>query len=277
MTSNASIEDNLNRIETLVKQSCSTRDNAIVVLPECATLFACSGKQMLMASEVLDNGPIQIRLAKLAKTTNTILVAGSMPISCPESEITDSKTNNKYYACSIIYGQDGKRIATYNKIHLFDVTVEDGTGTYEESKYTERGTALSVVDLRWAKLGQSICYDLRFPRLYAAMNFPEIIVVPSAFTKVTGQAHWHSLLKARAIENQAYVIAANQWGQHDDGRETYGNSCIYSPWGELMSVLEEGCGAAIADYDEKSLLKVRRAMPVSVHSQALSLAGTVKD
>ncbi len=232
-------------------------DHSLVVLPECASIFGTGGKAMLAAAETLDNGEVQTAFAELAKDKGVYLVAGSMPIKAE---------TGKYYAASLVFSPQGKRLSQYNKIHLFDVDVEDRTKSYRESKYTQAGSKVEVLDLGWCKLGQSICYDVRFTRLYAAMNFPQIIVVPSAFTKVTGEAHWHALLRARAIENQSYVVAANQWGKHDDDRETFGHSCIYSPWGELLSVKESGEGFASAKFDQQVIDKIRRSMPVSQHS-----------
>ncbi|MFC3123023.1 carbon-nitrogen hydrolase family protein [Agaribacter flavus] len=260
MNSSDCLQDNLQKVETLISRipfNQYATDHHLIVLPECFSLFGCGGTKMLAHAEKPGNGMVQGRLSILAQETRSFIVAGSSPML--------SAQHDKYYASSIVYSPDGKQLATYNKMHLFDVEVNDGTHIYRESDFTMHGETVSVVNLAFGRIGQSICYDLRFPELYRAMDFPEIIVVPSAFTKVTGQAHWHALLSARAIENQCYVVAANQYGSHADKRETFGHSCIYSPWGELLSIIKSGEGVASSVLNIHELTKIRQAMPVRSH------------
>lgn len=264
MTSSDNVTENLSCVEGLLAKlftssfaNTGAHDENIVVLPECFSMFGCGGRAMLARAEALGDGEVQLALSSLAKQYQLYLVGGSMPITSNEPR--------KYFACSIIYGPNGELVSRYNKMHLFDVNVDDNTQNYNESAYTTAGHCCSVASLPFARVGQSICYDLRFPELYRKMNFPDIVVVPSAFTQVTGEAHWHALLKARAIENQCYVVAANQSGKHQDGRETFGHSCIYSPWGELLSIIKSGQGMASSVFNKDALTKIRKAMPVRSH------------
>jgi predicted amidohydrolase len=254
------VADNFAKIERQVSNSRPMTDEpALVVLPECAFMFGCSGKLQLPHAEVLGEGPIQIFLTALAKRFNVFVVAGTMPIRSPES--------SRYYATSIVIAPSGEIVSHYHKIHLFDVEVNDGTGSYLESKYTYPGKYLRRFNSPWGDVGQSVCYDLRFAQMFTAMSPINVLVVPSAFTKVTGTAHWHALLKARSIELQCYVVAANQVGEHADGRETFGHSCIYSPWGELLSLVDTNEGFASAVFNGETLKDIRRKMPVLSHTQ----------
>lgn len=254
------ISENLDKCEHLLTQCRITgKEPALVVLPECVAQFACSGSIMLSNAETLGEGPIQQAFARMARRHKVFLVAGTMPIY--------SEDTSRYYACSLVFSPDGKCISHYNKMHLFDVEIKDNTRAYQESKYTKAGTQLSCFDSPWGSVGQAICYDLRFTNLFSAMMPVNIIAIPSAFTRVTGEAHWHALLRARSIETQSYVIAANQVGNHQDGRETFGHSCIYSPWGELLSVIKQGEGWASAYCDLNYLNEIRERMPVLSHQK----------
>lgn len=254
------VADNFARIEKHVSNSRpNTEHPALVVLPECAFMFGCNGKAQLQHAEALGDGPIQAFLAALSKRFNVYLVAGTIPIRSPEA--------SRYYATSLVFAPSGEIVSHYHKIHLFDVQVNDGTGSYLESKYTYPGRYLRRFNSPWGDVGQSVCYDLRFAQMFTAMSPINVLVVPSAFTKVTGNAHWHALLQARSIELQCYVVAANQVGQHPDGRETFGNSCIYSPWGELLSLIDTHEGFASAVFNDEILKDIRRNMPVLSHTQ----------
>jgi predicted amidohydrolase len=202
---------------------------------------------------------VQAKFAELARTFNLYLVAGTMPIHCDDSQ--------RYLAASLVYSPHGKCISQYNKIHLFDVEIADSTGSYRESKYTCAGTSLAKFNSPWGDVGQAVCYDLRFAQMFTALMPMNVMVLPSAFTLATGQAHWHALLRARSIELQCYVVAANQVGDHKDGRQTFGHSCIYSPWGELLSVIESDVGWAAARFEIKTLQDVRKRMPLHTHKQ----------
>ncbi len=256
----SSPERNLAKIEKILNQNQALfTANSLVVLPECAAIFGCSSRKMRTHAEVENDGVIQHAFAELAKKYQIYLVAGSTPI-------LPTPNSKRFFAASILYSPKGEVLARYNKIHLFDVEVDDNTKSYSESSSTIHGKQIVKHALPWTSIGMSICYDLRFSGLFNKLRPANVICVPSAFTKVTGNAHWHALLKARAIENQCYIIAANQVGEHEDGRQTFGNSCIYSPWGELLSCIKTQEGVAVSDYSEKLVDEIRRKMPVFEHS-----------
>jgi len=272
----ASVESNLNKIESILKEACNkantqTNDqHKLVVLPECFSIFGVSGSEMIFHAETEGVGRIQQKLSELAIHFKCYLVAGTTPII----DIKVSNEVGKYYAASLVFSPSGKCIARYNKIHLFDVEVEDTTKSYKESRYTLAGEHLSLFKTPFAEVAQSVCYDLRFPDMFSAYSqytqlreAPDIIVVPSAFTHITGSAHWHALLKARSIESQCYVVAANQVGTHSDNRTTYGNSCIYSPWGECLSLIENEEGFAMATYNKADIDAIRAKMPIRSHKK----------
>ncbi|WP_371193530.1 carbon-nitrogen hydrolase family protein [Glaciecola sp. SC05] len=255
-----SIAENLEKLDSLLGHARPKPNSpALAVLPECAIQFACCGATILENAENMGQGPIQARLANMAQKHNVYLVGGTMPIKSNDSA--------HYYAASLVFSPAGKLISAYNKIHLFDVEVQDKTQSYLESKFTQRGEHIATFDSPWGKVGQAICYDLRFATMFDAMMPMNIVVIPSAFTKATGQAHWHALLKARSIELQCYIVAANQVGTHQDGRETFGHSCIYSPWGELLSVIENEEGWASARVDSARQLSIRKRMPMQSHKR----------
>ncbi len=169
-------------------------------------------------------------------------------------------------ASTLVYNEEGQCVARYDKIHLFDVNIL-GQESYQESKTIEPGHQLVVVDTPFGHIGLSICYDLRFPELYRTLiqKHAQIIVVPSAFTAKTGAAHWEVLIKARAIENLCYILAANQGGQHQNGRVTYGHSMVVDPWGNTLGELETGEGMLIVDLDLKKVMRLRHEFPCIAH------------
>lgn len=225
----------------------------LVCLPESFLVFSKDSHASYLVGQ--KSTDYQQQLSALCRKFDIWLAAGTLPIS---------KENGKYLAASLLFNSCGKVVAQYNKIHLFDVNVADKTQSYHESAATEAGNEVVVVDSPFGKIGLSVCYDLRFSGLYTAMQHlgAELILVPSAFTIVTGAAHWHVLLKARAIETQSYVIAAAQVGQHENGRETFGHSIIISPWGETLAELPTGTGFISHDLDLNRLNKIRRDMPI---------------
>lgn len=256
----SSPEQNFIKIDEILSQNQpSIPENSLVVLPECAAIFGASSKAMRAHAELAGTGPIQNAFAEIARKYKIYLIAGSTPI-LPASD------SSRFFASSILYSPSGEALTRYNKIHLFDVEVADNTKSYKESQSTVHGSDVVKYSLPWANIGMSICYDLRFAGLFNQLRPAHIVCVPSAFTEVTGDAHWHALLKARAIENQCYMVAANQVGEHDDGRRTFGNSCIYSPWGELLSCIKTEEGVAVSDYNENLIEEIRRKMPVFAHS-----------
>jgi predicted amidohydrolase len=272
----AKVEENLNKVEYIIRQASEKADkdansqHKLVVLPECFSIFGVTGSDMLQHAEVEKEGIVQRRLSDIAIKYCCYLVAGTTPIVDSNS----LRATNKYYAASMVYSPSGKCIARYNKIHMFDVEVEDATKSYKESRYTQAGKHLSLFKTPFAEVAQSVCYDLRFPDMFSAYSeftesgfAPDIIVVPSAFTHKTGSAHWHALLKARSIENQCYIVASNQVGSHADKRTTYGNSCIYSPWGECLSLIENEEGFAMAPYNKDDIDAIRAKMPIRSHKK----------
>ena len=163
----------------------------------------------------------------------------------------------------LVYGPDGQRVARYDKIHLF--AFSRGDERYDEGRTIEPGTDVVTIDLPCGRVGLSVCYDLRFPELYRSMGELALILVPSAFTATTGAAHWHLLLRARAVENQCYVLAAAQGGTHPGGRRTYGHSMLIDPWGTVVAEREEGPGIVVGDVDPARLAKVREELPALAH------------
>lgn len=263
MCSSTNITENLADIE---KQLTTLQQDQqqLVVLPECCLFFGGKDKAQLTLAEAeaeQKSDSLQSHLSALAHRFNIFLVAGSIPVL--------SKSVGKFTNTSIVFSPTGEKLGCYDKLHLFDVAVEDNEKSYCESRYALAGDHISVVDIAKTKLGLSICYDLRFPELFRQLTQQgaKIITVPSAFTRVTGAAHWQTLLQARAIENQVYIIAAGQEGVHLNGRETWGHSVIISPWGEVLAQLDTGKGIICADYNEQELLKVRAAMPVAAHNR----------
>jgi nitrilase len=244
------------QLATLTYQS-----QQLVVLPECCLFFGGKDQaQLSLAEDNQVNDDLKTRLAELAIRYNVFLVAGSIPVLSKQSKFTNT---------CFVFSPEGKELGDYDKIHLFDVAVEDNEKNYCESRYAQAGDHISVVNVAGVNVGLTICYDLRFPELFRQLcqQGAKIITVPSAFTRVTGAAHWQTLLQARAIENQVYIIAAGQEGVHLNGRETWGHSMIISPWGEILTQLDTGKGIICADYQEQELNKVRKAMPVATHNR----------
>jgi nitrilase len=194
------------------------------------------------------------------------LVGGSVPcLYRPDNTVVD---DNRVRASCFVYDNRGELAARYDKIHLFDVEVADSQAVYRESATFEPGTDIVVVDAGFARIGLSICYDIRFPELYQALRAQgaDIMVVPAAFTAVTGAAHWQVLLRARAIENQCLVIGAGQSGQHSSSRRTWGHSQIVDAWGQVQAICEQdGEGLAIAEYDLSGQQRIRQQMPILSH------------
>lgn len=261
MVSCSAVGPNLMAAKLLV-QKAADEGAKLIVLPEN---FALVGKDLedvvLIKEEFGPEGRLQHFVANLAKRNQVWIVGGTLPIACAHP--------HQVRSASIVWNEQGQVVGRYDKIHMFDVFLAGSGEHYEESKVYERGSEVVVVPTPFGKLGLSICYDLRFPELYYAMREKgaEIFTVPSAFTSATGRAHWTPLLQARAIENQAYILAANQGGIHDNGRATYGHSMIVGPWGNVLSQQESGIGYAIAEIDLLRLQILREDFPVWSHRQ----------
>lgn len=231
----------------------------LVVLPEN---FAFMGKQdveILSVAEPDGAGPLQDFLAERARKYGVWLVGGTIPLAGSRPERVRS-------AC-LVYNDQGVRVARYDKIHLFDVKVPGADERYEESATIEPGKQVVVIDSPFGRLGLVICYDLRFPELFRYMldSGVELITVPAAFTAATGKAHWETLVRARAIENLVYVVAAAQGGYHINGRETHGHSMIVDPWGSVLAQLPRGTGCVCWPLDRDLQAQLRRNFPAIEH------------
>ena len=231
----------------------------LIVLPENFANMPINDRDLLNIKEQTGTGPIQEFLANEAQKHGVWLVGGTVPLAC-------ANPDKERIAC-MLYNDKGKPVARYDKIHLFDVHILDSDEHYTESASIEPGTDICVFDTPFGRLGLAICYDLRFPELFRVMldQQVDLFAVPSAFTAITGKAHWETLIRARAIENLSYVIAGAQGGFHMSGRETFGDSMIVDPWGVVLDRLPSGSGFVIADYDQSRTAKTRKQFPVLSH------------
>ena len=261
MTSSPVVADNIKFVEQQLQQ-LSVSEATLVVLPECFACFGGGDNAQLAVAETPNDGPVQTLLCDLARQYKVWLVAGSFPLK--------SATVDKFTASCLLIDDQGQIQAEYQKIHLFDVQVADNTGSYLESRSTEAGKHLAVIDTPFGKLGLAICYDIRFAGMFQAMSQLaqlDVLALPAAFTYQTGRAHWQALITARAIENQCYIVAANQSGEHANKRQTYGHSSIISPWGETLAQLTTETGTISANIDTQALATIRRNMPIAQHNQ----------
>ena len=249
---------NLLEAERLIEEAVSQQAR-LVVLPENFALMGKSERDKVELREEPGNGPIQTFLAEQAAHHGIWLVGGTVPLVAND--------DNKVRASCLVYDDQRKLAGRYDKIHLFDVQLVDSDEQYTESETIEPGDEVVVIDTPFGRMGLSVCYDLRFPELFrqqleAGM---EIIVLPSAFTAITGRAHWEVLVRARAIENLCYVIAPDQGGYHLNGRETFGHSMIVDPWGTVLNSLARGPGVVCADVELGRLNSARRNFPSIQH------------
>jgi nitrilase len=254
MVSTPDVDENIASAARLVARAAS-EGATLVSLPEYWPIFGMHERDKLAHAEQPGAGPIQQAMAEMARAHRIWLVGGTMPLAADEP----GKVRNTL----MVYDPEGRAAARYDKIHLFGFS--RGEESYDESRTIVSGSAVQTVETPLGRVGLSVCYDLRFPELYRAMGPVSLIVVPSAFTFTTGQAHWEILLRARAIENQCYVLAAAQGGRHRNGRRTWGHSMLIDPWGEVRSVLPEGEGIAIGDFDVAALESTRVNLPALKH------------
>ena len=270
MGSTSDIHANVEAAGKLVRQAAAEGAN-LVLLPE--NFAVLDGGPLRQYGEVQGDPKalLQSFLSTEAAAAGITLVAGTIPLlSRPQQDAADAPDlleDSRVRPACLVFDPQGKIISRYDKIHLFDVIVADKQAEYSESRSFEPGQELVTLDTSAGCLGLSICYDLRFPELYRKLfdAGAELVTVPSAFTKITGAAHWETLLRARAIENQFYVVAANQGGVHNEKRETYGHTMIVDPWGTVLDCVEQGEGLAIADVDLERLAQIRRNMPIRSH------------
>ena len=227
----------------------------LVALPEYFPLIGATDADRLAARELDGKGPIQDFLARTARQHGLWLVGGSIPLMAQNP----AKLRN---SC-LVFDPQGQRVARYDKIHLFGFS--KGDEAYDEAATIERGDQVVAFDSPLGRIGIAICYDLRFPELFRAMGELDLLVLPAAFTETTGRAHWELLLRARAVENQCYVLAAAQGGRHPNGRMTHGNSMVIGPWGEVLARMDKGEGVAIAELDRQRLVDTRTSLPALKH------------
>jgi predicted amidohydrolase len=258
MASGPNVSANLLEAGKLIERAV-TAGACLVVLPENFAIMGASEQDKVQAREPFGAGAIQDFLAQQAARHGIWLVGGTMPLSTGDP--------SKIRAAALVFDDKGRLVARYDKLHLFDVHIEESGENYTESATIEAGSGVVVVDTPCGKLGLAVCYDLRFPELFRAMldQGIQVIAVPAAFTAITGRAHWETLVRARAIENLCYVIAAAQGGYHLSGRETHGDSMIVDPWGIVLQRLPRGTGFITADIDYQRLTSIRRNFPAVQH------------
>jgi deaminated glutathione amidase len=256
LSSQADVGQNLERARELVRRAAQ-RGAELVLLPENFAFFGPETEKRGVA-ESLAGGSIMSALSEMARESEVFLIGGGFPERSQDPE--------RPHNTALVLGPDGAQLGAYRKMHLFDVELGSG-GSYSESAATTAGAELVVVDIGGFKVGLSICYDLRFPELYRALSERgvEVLLVPAAFTLHTGKDHWHVLLRARAIEAQAFVVAAAQYGAHPGGRQTYGHSLVVDPWGTVIAEASDGPGLAQATLERSRLDTVRRSLPSLSH------------
>jgi predicted amidohydrolase len=260
LQSQDNVEANLAECRRLVANA--RKEGArLVVLPENFAYFGPDETKRNVAERLGDpQGKIQAALAEMAQGAEAFLVAGGFPEASGDPA--------RPFNTALVYGPDGQLVTSYRKIHLFDVALQDGTSLSESSGTTPGdGEGVVTFDIGRFRVGLSICYDLRFPELYRALvtRGANVLLVPAAFTVHTGKDHWHTLLRARAIESQSFVVAAGQWGKHPRGRTTYGHSLVVDPWGAVIAETSDKVGVVTAALDLSYLDQVRAAVPCLQH------------
>ena len=254
MVSTPSVPENIATARRLVAEAAAA-GALLVTLPEYWPIMGMSDADKVSHAEQPGTGPIQDFMAETASEHGIWLIGGTLPLVSTDAARVMNTT--------LVYGPDGKPVSRYDKIHLFGFT--KGTESYDEARTIVPGSSVGTFEAPFGRVGLSVCYDLRFPELYRAMGDCVLIVVPAAFTHTTGMAHWEVLLRARAIENQCYVLASAQGGTHANGRRTFGHSMLVDPWGEVKSVLKEGEGVIEGEIDLDYLASVRESLPALKH------------
>lgn len=254
MVSTPRVKENLQTAATLIAEAAA-QGAGLVALPEYFPIMGLNDTDKVREREADGRGPIQDFLAETARQHGIWLVGGSLPLI--------AQAPDKVLNSSLVYNPRGERVARYDKIHLFGF--QKGSECYNESATIEAGSELEAFVTPFGRVGLSVCYDIRFPELYRALGVADLLVIPAAFTETTGRAHWEILLRARAIENQCYVLAVAQGGKHENGRETHGNSMLIDPWGEIIARREKGAGVVIGDLDHARIADVRASLPALKH------------
>ena len=254
MISTTRIEENLRTAAALIAEAVA--DGAeLVALPEYFPIMGRRDADKIAAREVDGSGPIQDFLAETASKHGIWVIGGSMPLV--------ASVEDKVLNTCLAFNPQGVRVARYDKIHLFGF--QKGEERYNESATIEPGRQPVTFDAPFGRVGLSICYDLRFPELFRALGEIDLLVLPAAFTEVTGRAHWEILLRARAIENQCYVLAIGQGGVHENRRETHGNSMLIDPWGDIVARRDKGAGVVVGELDHARIAEVRTSLPALTH------------
>lgn len=259
MASGPNVAGNLSEARRLIENAVE-KGARLVVLPEFFSIMGMKEDDMVAVREQSGAGVMQTFLAEMARKHRIWIVGGSIPMV--------ATTPNKIRNTCLVFDEHGEQVARYDKIHLFNLDL--GTEHYHEANTIEAGNQVVVVDSPFGRIGLAICYDLRFPELFRAMKNVDIIVLPSAFTSTTGKMHWEVLVRARAIENLSYVIAAAQGGYHVNGRETHGHSMIVDPWGRVLDELERGSGVVMAEINPTYQASLRASLPALAHRTLVS-------
>jgi nitrilase len=254
MASGPNVSGNLGEARRLIAKAVE-QGARLVVLPEFFAIMGMNDQDKVKVREQPGQGQIQDFLGETARHFKIWLVGGSIPLV--------SGSPDKVLNSCLVFDEYGKQVARYDKIHLFNL--ELGNENYHEAKTIEPGRQVVVVDSPFGRIGLAICYDLRFPELFRAMKNVDIIVLPSAFTETTGKMHWELLVRARAVENLAYVIASAQGGYHVNGRETHGNSMVVDPWGRVLDRLPRGSGVVVAEVNPAYQASLRASLPALSH------------
>ena len=254
MASGPNVAGNLSEARRLIAKAVE-QGARLVVLPEFFAIMGMNEQDKVRVREQAGDGPIQSFLSETARHYKIWLVGGSIPLA--------ASTPDKVLNSCLVFDEQGKQVARYDKIHLFNL--ELGNESYHEAKTIEPGNQVVVVDSPFGRIGLAVCYDLRFPELFRAMKNVDIIVLPAAFTETTGKMHWEVLVRARAVENLAYVVASAQGGYHVNGRETHGNTMIVDPWGRVLDRLPRGSGVVVADINPSYQASLRTSLPALTH------------
>lgn len=254
MVSGPRVADNLAAAGRLIEDAVA-QGAQLVALPEYFPIIGAADVDRVRAREDFGSGPIQDWLAAAAQRHGLWVFAGSIPLTATAAD----KMRNS----SLVFNPAGECVARYDKMHLFGFN--KGSEKYDEAAFIEAGSQPVAVDTPFGRVALSICFDLRFPELFRALGTVDLILMPAAFTDTTGRAHWEILLRARAIENQCYLLAVGQGGRHENGRMTHGNSMIVDPWGEILDRKMKGPGVVLADLDHARIDEIRESLPALAH------------
>ena len=268
MVSTPRVATNLETARRLVARAAD-EGAQIVVLPEYFCFMGASDRDKLAIAEAPGTGPIQRMLAETAREHRVWLIGGTLPLTLDDGGAKDGVAVDRVMNADLVFSPRGELAARYDKMHLF--AYDNGSERYDEGRTLRAGSTPVAFDADGVRVGLSVCYDLRFAELYRALMRPpcDLLSVPSAFTYTTGAAHWEVLLRARAIENQCYVVAAAQGGTHENGRRTFGHSLVIDPWGEVVACLDEGEGVVVAELQRERIDSVRRQLPALEHRRDL--------